>query len=211
MPLPELDPIQVRVLGCLVEKQMSTPEYYPLTLNALVNACNQSSNRDPVLRLEEGPVLEALDALRREELSWTVNTGGRAIKYEHRLAERFRLAEQEVAILCELMLRGPQTPGELRARTARLYAFPDLAEVEAALASLADCEEPLVVRLPRAPGAREARVAHRLAPVDPASEAPAPSAPSVGGLPELRAEVDSLRAEVAELQAAFEAFRAQFD
>jgi len=163
MPLPVLDPVSLRVLGALLEKQMSTPEYYPLTLNALVNACNQSSNRDPVMVLGEEEVLAALDNLRDEKLAWAVNAAGaRTVKYEHALREHFELSEQEAAVLCELILRGTQTPGELRSRTARLYPFTDLPEVEAALSCLMEMEAPMVARLPKQPGSREVRYAHLL-------------------------------------------------
>jgi len=225
MPLPLLDPMSLRVLGALLEKQMSTPEYYPLTLNALVNACNQSSNRDPVMVLDEGAVLSALDALRDEKLAWAVNAAGsRVTKYEHAIRERFDLSEQEAAILCELLLRGPQTPGELRSRTARLYAFTDLPEVEAALACLTDAEEPLAVCLPKQPGSREARYAHRLGvQEDPRQTQPIhitgdprdtrPLTPILGPseVQLLREEVTQLRAEVETLRDAFEAFKKQFD
>lgn len=204
MALPSLDEVQVRVLGVLLEKQMSTPEYYPLTLNALVAGCNQSSNRDPVLRLEETTVLDALEALRAEGLVWVVQqAGSRATKYEHRLKERFDLSEQEAAVLGELLLRGPQTPGELRSRTHRLYEFPDLREVEAALSILQEGEHRLVVKLPRAPGSREARFAQTLGGTeDPRATRPVEAAAGDAlGLEALRAEVAALRTEVSDLKA----------
>lgn len=203
MALPSLDEVQVRVLGVLLEKQMSTPEYYPLTLNALVAGCNQSSNRDPVLRLEETTVLDALEALRAEGLVWVVQqAGSRSTKYEHRLKERFDLSEQEAAVLGELLLRGPQTPGELRSRTHRMYAFPDLGEVEAALSILQEGEYRLVVKLPRAPGSREARFAQTLGGAeDPRATRPVEAVPApVPGLEELRAEVAALRSELEALR-----------
>ena len=215
MPLPTLDPMALRVLGALLEKQMSTPEYYPLTLNALLNACNQSSNRDPVMRLDESAVLEALDVLRDEQLAWEVRSAAsRTTKYEHRLRERFELTEQEAAVLCELMLRGPQTPGELRSRTQRLYAFQDLSEVEAALDCLASGTDALAMKLPRQPGSREARFAQLLGgsddpratqPLGELREFESPAQPS------LREEVAALRAELASLRADFEAFRRQLE
>lgn len=206
-----LEPNECRVLGCLVEKQLSTPEYYPLTLNALVNACNQSSNRDPVLRLGEEEVTLALEGLRAQDLACELSGAGlRAVKHEHALEETLHLSVQEAAVLAELLLRGPQTPGELRSRCARMYPFPDLAEVESALQLLMEAEPPLIVRLAKAPGAREARVAHLLAgPV--AGEGPAPAGGSAPGrVALLEAEVQALRSALADLRAEFEAFRGQF-
>ncbi len=215
MSLPVLDATSLRVLGALLEKQMSTPEYYPLTLNALVNACNQSSNRDPVLRLEEEAVLEALEGLRVEQLTWEVRVAGsRVTKYEHRLRERFDLTEQEAAVICELLLRGAQTPGELRARTQRLYAFQDLAEMEAALDCLTSGADPLVVKLPRQAGAREARFAHLLGGEDdPRATQPLTGMPGLEPVPQpsLRGELAALRAELAALRADFEQFRKQLE
>jgi len=215
MSLPVLDPASLRVLGALLEKQMSTPEYYPLTLNALVNACNQSSNRDPVMKLEEEAVLEALEMLRVEQLTWEVRAAGsRATKYEHRLRERFDLTEQEAAVVCELLLRGAQTPGELRARTQRLYAFQDLAEMEAALECLTSGPEPLVMKLPRQAGAREARFAHLLGGEDdPRATQPLTGLPGVEAIhpPSLRDELAALRGELAALREDFEQFRKRLE
>ncbi len=209
---PPLDALECRVLGCLVEKQLSTPEYYPLTLNALVNACNQSSNRDPVMALDEEATAQGLEGLRRRGLLYEVTgAGARTLKYEHRLEEVLHLSVQESALLAELLLRGPQTPGELRSRCSRMYAFPDLAEVEAGLQALIEAEVPLAARLPRAPGAREARVAQLLSgPVE--TDAPgAPLAiPAPSRLAQLEAEVDQLKAQLAALRAEYDAFRAQF-
>jgi uncharacterized protein YceH (UPF0502 family) len=206
-----LEPNECRVLGCLVEKQLSTPEYYPLTLNALLNACNQSSNRDPVLSLDEEAVRAALEGLRSRNLSFEVTAAGaRTLKYEHRLEDTLHLSVQEAAILAELLLRGPQTPGELRARCARMYPFPDLGEVETGLQLLIEAEPPLIVRLPKAPGAREARVAHLLAgPVTAEGPSPTPSAPP-SRVAQLETEVEALKEGLAGLRAEFEAFRGQF-
>jgi uncharacterized protein YceH (UPF0502 family) len=206
-----LDTHECRVLGCLVEKQLSTPEYYPLTLNALLNACNQSSNRDPVLRLDEDAVRTALEGLRGQNLAFELSgAGSRALKYEHRLEDTLHLSVQEAAILAELMLRGPQTPGELRARCARMYPFPNLAELETGLQLLMEAEPPLIVRLPKAPGAREARVAHLLAgPVEAEGLSPA-QAPAPSRVSHLEAEVAALREGLADLRAEFEAFKGQF-
>jgi len=207
-----LDALECRILGCLVEKQMSTPEYYPLTLNALLHACNQSSNRDPVLAVDEAAVLDGLEGLRGRGLIYVFSgAGARVLKYEHRLEEALHLSVQEAALLAELLLRGAQTPGELRTRCTRMYAFQDLAEVEAGLQALMEAEPALALRLPRAPGAREARIAHLLlGPID--IEAPgaplATHAPSRMAL--LEAEVEQLKAQLAALRAEFEAFKGQF-
>ena len=210
MSLPELSPLDARVLGCLMEKQHSTPDVYPLSLNALTNACNQSSNRAPVMAVAESEAEAAVESLVDQGLAerWP----GRAMKYAHLAKQTWHLAEQEAAILAELLVRGPQTPGELRTNTKRMYAFPDLAEVEAALASLMEAEPPLVLRLAKAPGAREARVAHLLSgPVDAGAPMPASATPSGGGrVADLEAEVASLRAELGALRADFEAFKGQF-
>jgi hypothetical protein len=205
---PLLNPTEQRVLGCLVEKEMSTPDYYPLTLNALVNACNQSTNRDPVLALGEASVLEALDGLRERQVVWFVDAAGsRVQKYEHRLANALGLSVQETAILAELLLRGPQTPGELRSRCTRMYAFPDLPEVDAALGVMLEAEPPLVTRLPRQPGTKETRYAHLL------GDLPAigPSAPAPSRTIQLETEVSALREELLQFRAEFEAFRKQFE
>lgn len=204
--------LECRVLGCLLEKQLSTPDVYPLSLNSLVNACNQSSNRDPVLSVTESEVQQAVASLVDQGLAehWP----GRVLKIAHTAKPTWNLSVQEAALLAELLLRGPQTSGELRTNTRRMYAFPDLAEVEACLAVLMDGETPLVLRLARAPGAREARVAHLLAgPVDAglaASPGPEAAQARAGRVDQLEAEVAALRVELAELRASFEAFRAQF-
>lgn len=160
----DLRPDELRVAGCLIEKALSTPAYYPLTLNALVNACNQSSNRDPVVAYDERVVDDALSSLRERGLARIVySTSNRAAKYKHVLDERWQLEVDELAVLAELLLRGPQTPGELRARCERMHRFESVADVEDVLDRLAGRPEPLVERLPRQPGKREARTAHRLA------------------------------------------------
>lgn len=203
-----LAPLEQRVLGCLMEKQLSTPDVYPLSLNALVNACNQSSNRDPVLSVTEAEAQEGVESLVAQGLADT--WPGRAMKYAHLAKQRWYLSEQEVAILAELLVRGPQTPGELRTNSKRMYAFADLAEVEAGLVALMEAEPPLVLRLAKATGAREARVAHLLGgPVEQATGPVAVAAPS-GRLADLEAEVSALKAELVDLRTAFETFRAQF-
>lgn len=205
----ELSPFECRILGCLLEKQLSTPDVYPLSMNTLVNACNQSSNRDPVLAVTETEVKDAVDALLAKGLAehWP----GRVLKIAHTAKPTWNLSVQEAALLAELLLRGPQTPGELRTNTRRMYAFPDLDEVEGCLAVLMEAEPPLVLRLARAPGAREARVAHLLSGAVQASAAPQETAPSrPGRMDQLEAEIASLREELAELRKEFEAFKAQF-
>jgi uncharacterized protein len=158
----KLTAVEVRVLGSLIEKEITTPEYYPLTLNALVNACNQISNRDPVVSFDDKTVARALEDLREKKLVWMVTGAGRVPKYEHRFADALKLAEQELAVLCVLMLRGPQTVGEIRGRTGRLYEFKELEEVELTLQALMTAEPSLVVKLPRQPGTKESRYAHLL-------------------------------------------------
>ena len=143
-----LDDIEIRVLGCLIEKELSTPEYYPLTLNALVNACNQKSNRSPVMTLADADVESALGTLRNMQLALLSAEGGRAPKYRHTLMERLRLDPSELALLSELLLRGPQTPGELRARSKRMHQFTGMEAVEETLQELMERTPPLVVRLP---------------------------------------------------------------
>jgi uncharacterized protein YceH (UPF0502 family) len=162
----ELTPIEARVIGCLIEKQITTPDQYPLSLNALVNACNQKSNRDPVLELEERIVQQTVDDLGRKHFVVEKSGfGSRVPKYQHRFCNTeygtLKLDPQELAIVCELLVRGPQTPGELRTRAARMADFSDVSEVEAALTRLSDREDgPFVTRLAREPGRRDSRYAH---------------------------------------------------
>ena len=156
-----LDPVEIRAIGSLIEKQVTTPAYYPLTLNALVNACNQTTNRDPVTTYDEGTIAHALESLREKGLAWIV-TGSRVPKYEHRFSEKFKLAAREMAVMCVLMLRGFQTAGEIRGRTGRLYEFASLEEVEAALETLMKAEPPFAIKLPRLPGTKEPRFSHLL-------------------------------------------------
>src|ERR1700724_837419 len=158
-----LSEIEARVLGSLVEKELTTPAYYPLTLNALVNACNQKSNRDPYMNLDEDAVGEALRTLNQKELAGPAdNMESRVKKYEHRLQEAFNFTRHETAILCELLLRGPQTPGELRSRADRMHKFDDLGIVLTTLRKLMEREPPLVKVLPRQPGTKEVRYVHLL-------------------------------------------------
>lgn len=203
-----LDSLELRVLGVLLEKELSTPEYYPLTLNALVNACNQSSNRDPVLALDETEVQSALDRLRDRRLVGSVHaSGSRTVKYAQRITEPANLSVQEAAVLAELLLRGPQTPGELRTRSTRMYPFQGLEEVEAALTLLAEAvPAPLALRLPRAPGMKEFRHAHLLGGA-PDETTPAPPSAQPG----LAARVATLETELATLRTEFEALRQAFE
>src|SRR2546430_1684284 len=158
-----LNEVECRVLGSLIEKEITTPEYYPLSLNALVNACNQKSNRDPVMNLDEAAVRQALHSLDGESLVRYVSAAdSRVTKYEHRLQEAFNFYRYEVAILCVLLLRGPQTPGELRDRTERMHQFDDLGAVQSSLQHLMKREPALVKVLPRQPGTKESRYAHLL-------------------------------------------------
>jgi uncharacterized protein YceH (UPF0502 family) len=213
MPDTPLEPLELRVLGVLLEKELSTPEYYPLTLNALVNGCNQSTNRDPVLQADAAAVEEALEGLRDKRMAATVHAvGSRALKYAQRLTAALNLSVQEAAILAELLLRGPQTAGELRNRSTRMYAFQDLEEVDAALGLLMEAEPaPLAVRLPRAPGTKETRIAQLLGgPVDAQEPAFAPALPRSGRIEQLEQQVADLSAALAELRAEFDAFKGQF-
>jgi hypothetical protein len=154
-----LDPVEIRILGALMEKQLSTPEYYPLTLNALAAACNQKSNREPVMELGDSDIERALDRLQDEKLVWRV-LGGRAVRFDHNLDKVWHLNQREKALMTLLFLRGPQTSGELRGRSDRLHTFETVAEVEETLRDMAAHSEPLVKELPRRPGQKEGRWAH---------------------------------------------------
>jgi uncharacterized protein len=214
---------EARVLGALVEKSSTTPEYYPLSLNALKNACNQKSSRDPVVEYDEGTTARALEGLREKHLVWFVDSAdSRVQKYRHRFSEAFDLSEAEAAVLDLLLLRGPQTPGELRGRSDRLHAFAGVEEVEGVLAKLSGREAPLVVRLPRQPGRKEHRWAHTLCgAVEMASEEEprairdAPVFREIRSdrdrLAALEAEVASLRQELLDLREEVAQFRRQFE
>src|ERR1700760_356523 len=153
MTVPQLSNAEVRVLGSLIEKDVTTPDYYPMSLNALVNACNQKNNRDPVMNLDEPAVREALDGLQQQGLAGPASgADSRVTKYEHRLQEIFNFSRGETAILCVLLLRGPQTPGELRGRTERMHRFEDLDAVQFSLQKLMQRDPPLVAVLSRQPG-----------------------------------------------------------
>ncbi|MFS6803964.1 DUF480 domain-containing protein [Edwardsiella tarda] len=203
-----LSPIEARVIGCFLEKQVTTPEQYPLSLNALTTACNQKTNREPVLDLSESEVQNALDLLVRKHQIRSINApGSRVVKYEHRFCNSefgdLRFSPAEVALICCLLLRGPQTPGELRTRSNRLYAFADVNEAEQALNRLAEREDgPFVVRLAREPGRRESRYAHLFcgeAAIG-AESAAADTASAAVETDELSARVTALEAEVADLK-----------
>ena len=214
-----LDEIEVRVLGALLEKEITTPEYYPLSLNALINACNQKSNRDPVMALDESAVRQALESLNEKNLAGQASSAdSRVPKYMHHLQEVFNFDRRETAVLCVLLLRGPQTPGELRGRTERMYKFDDLGVVESALHRLMEKEPPLVMKLPRQPGTKESRYAHLLAGEMEAWSAPAETQPIAATaiqderrIARLEAEVQSLRQEIADLRQQLEDFRKQFE
>ncbi|MBI3948850.1 MAG: DUF480 domain-containing protein [Acidobacteria bacterium] len=207
-----LNAIEVRVLGALVEKEITTPDYYPLTLNALVLACNQKSNRDPVVSFDETIVVRALDGLREKDLAWMTTADGRVPKYKHRFPWAFNLTPPEVAVLCELMLRGPQTVGELRGHAERMYQFKEMAEVETTLQRLITREEPMVTKLPRQVGRKESRYAHRLA-GEPQIEAEEITPRLKAGTLEVRAEnetISRLEAEIQTLRQEFEDLKQQF-
>jgi hypothetical protein len=212
-----LNDIEVRVLGALVEKDTTTPDYYPLSLNALVNACNQRNNRDPVMNLEEGAVRDALNRLHEHGL--TGPAGGadsRVTKYEHRLQETFNFSRGETAVLCVLLLRGPQTPGELRGRTERMHRFEDLDAVQSSLQKLMQREPPLAAVLPRQPGTKESRYAHLLSGEVEAGELPRMVSPPSSSADEDRVRrveeaVTALQNEVSELKQQLAQFRKQFE
>lgn len=210
----ELAPNEARVIGCLLEKEITTPEQYPLSLNALTNACNQKSNREPVLDLDETTVRQTLDQLIKKYLvSEETGYGSRVAKYRHRFCNTeygtLKFSPQELGIVCELLLRGPQTPGELRSRASRLCAFKDVAEVETALDALARREDgPFVVRLPREPGKRESRYAQLFGgEVQGGTELEdaSPSGPEPARLAQLEARVSQLEAELAALKSRLDA------
>ncbi len=200
-----ITPVEARVLGSLVEKESSTPEYYPLSLNALVNACNQKNNREPVMHLDEDEVRDALRGLEDQRLAGPAHgADSRVTKYEHHWQEVFNFTRGETAVVCELLLRGPQTPGELRSRAERLYRFEEASEVLSVLQRLAERGPALVAALPRQPGAREVRYTHLLC-GQPAMPAVSPGEPGSGSsahdrLIRLESEVAQLRQEINQMR-----------
>jgi uncharacterized protein len=218
--LETLTDIETRILGSLVEKQLTTPEYYPLTLNALTAACNQKSNRDPVMSLDESAIMAAVDTLRDKNLVYLYyGSGSRTVKYKHMLPSVYDLDDGGVAIIAVLLLRGPQTIGEIRERTGRLHEFAGLGEVQEALDALTRRDEPLVTQLERQPGQKESRYAHLLGgPIDlarvampTATRSSAASAVGADRVEKLEAEIESLRTELTAFRAEFNEFRKQFD
>lgn len=217
---PTLSPAAVRILGALVEKDLTTPEYYPLTLNALVTACNQKTNRDPVMTLTAEEVVEGLEELRREQLIYTSAEGVRTTRYCHHLDGLLHLEREELAVLALLLLRGAQTVGELRTRCERMVSFPDLQAVESALDNLTRHQPQLVIRLPRQPGHKENRYIDLLRAQESCTEAPAEAdssanfpaiATTADRIARLEQEVTLLREEVAALAESLEEFRTQFE
>jgi uncharacterized protein len=218
-----LTEIETRVLGSLIEKDITTPDYYPLSLNALVNACNQKNNRDPVMTLDESAVRDALATLQEKRLAGPASgADSRVTKFEHRLQEVFNFDRREIAVVCVLLLRGPQTPGELRSRTDRMYHFEALEDVISTLDRLAQREPPLARVLPRQPGTKESRYTHLFSGEPPASAedlyvARAPSPATAGEIllsdrvKTLEDEVSRLRQDLSEVQQQLAAFRKQFE
>ena len=218
MPLPfELNPVEARILGCLIEKQITTPDTYPLTLNSLTLACNQKSNRDPLMELEETDVVRGVDGLRMKRLSLEITmAGSRVPKYSHLADRTLGLEAPALALLCELLVRGPQTGGELRGRASRMVPFSCVEAVEQILETLINRPEPLVVLLPRQSGRKEPRYAHLLCGEVKIDEIAATATPEKARLvvqaeneriEKLETEVASLRQELATLQAQFAEFR----
>jgi uncharacterized protein YceH (UPF0502 family) len=214
-PASHLDPLEIRVLGVLAEKESLTPDNYPLTLNAVMNGCNQLSSRDPVMGLAEDVVHDTLQRLMQRKLVNGISqAGARTVKFEHRMRIKWSLEQDKVAVLTVLMLRGLQTAGEIRTRSGRLYDFKSVADAEAALQFLIDKYPPLVARLERAPGTKESRYGHLLGgeiAVDAALAGSAGPAAGGGRVGQLESEVAALRAELDDLKAQFAEFRRQFD
>ena len=214
----QLTEVEARVLGALIEKDITTPDYYPLSLNALVNACNQKNNREPVMNLDENAVRDALSSLQEKRLAGPAGgADSRVTKYEHRLQEVFNFDRRETALVCVLLLRGAQTPGELRGRTERMYRFETLDDVQSGLQKLMDRQAPLVRVLPRQPGTKESRYMHLFSgDVNVDYVAPAVSQSRSSGeslearITSLQNELVSLRSEIAELRREFAEFKQQF-
>lgn len=206
-----LDAVETRVLASLMEKDMTTPEYYPLTLNALLAACNQTSNRYPVMAVEENSARSALHSLEAKGLAGVARSEGRVARFEHRIGEALNLGRRESALLCTLLLRGPQTPGELRSRSERMHHLEDVDEVQLVLQKLIDHDPPLAKLLPRHPGTKEARYVDLFCsrPLDAGSQLD--TASRQDRLSALEAEVAGLREEVQLLRQQFADFRGQFE
>jgi uncharacterized protein len=204
-----LNPVELRVLGTLIEKESTTPEYYPMTMNALVAACNQKTNRWPVTEYDESDVAGAIESLRARGFAAMITGSGRVAKFAQRFTEKLNLGRRETAILCVLMLRGQQTPGEIKGRTERMYGFADLDETETVLQKMMEREEgPLAVRVAPSPGMKEARYAQTLGgPVEAATAAPV----AIGAAQANMDRVSALEAEVAELRREVAELRRQFD
>jgi uncharacterized protein YceH (UPF0502 family) len=214
-PASDLSPLEIRVLGVLAEKEALTPDNYPMSLNAVMNGCNQLSSRDPIMQLSEDVVHDTLQHLMQRKLvNGIAQAGARVMKYEHRMRVKWTLEQDKLAVLTVLMLRGLQTAGEIRTRSGRLHEFKSVAEAESALQFLIDKYPPLVARLERAPGTKEPRYGQLLGgEIDVARADAAPAVSSAGGgrTAQLEQEVAALRAEVDELKAQFAAFRQQFE
>lgn len=224
-----LTALEIRILGSLIEKQHTTPDYYPMTLNGLVNACNQKTARYPVVEYEQDDIVQGLDALRAKKWALRVDAAGaRVAKYRHQVEAVVELNPPQLAILCLLLLRGPQTLGEIRTRSERLYMFPDIQAVEEQMGTLMQLEEPgaLAIELPREPGRKESRYSHRLgqpqedataglAPVSTHTPVPNVTSPldneAVAILEALKGESENLRQEIEQLKIEFAAFKKQFD
>jgi uncharacterized protein YceH (UPF0502 family) len=213
----QLNKVEARVLGALVEKDITTPDYYPLSLNALVNACNQKNNRDPVMNLDEDAVRQALDTLHGKRLAGAMSgADSRVTKYEHRLQEEFNFRRDETAVICVLLLRGAQTPGELRGRTERMHRFNDLDEVQSTLQRLMQRDPPLVAMLARQPGTKESRFMHLFSgDVESSQPPPDASTSSVSSdgerIERLESAVGELQKEISDLKQEFSKFRQQFE
>jgi uncharacterized protein len=215
--IQQLTEVEARVVGALVEKQITTPEYFPLTLNSLTAACNQKTNRDPVVSYDEETVQTALDSLRDKNIALVIyRSGSRVAKYKHMFPKVYEISPAEVAVLCVLMLRGFQTLGEIRERTSRLYEFPGLGEVNETLEGLSKRDEPLVLKLERQPGQKEVRFAHLLCGEIDVTNLPVSTSASHKHvdnerLSKLEEEVKTLRSELDEFKAGFAEFKKQFD
>jgi len=201
----QLSPVEARVLGALMEKEMTTPEYYPLSLNALVNACNQKTNRDPVVAYDEAAVREALETLRHRDLARPAREESRVLKFEHTMGEAYNFGRGENAVLCVLLLRGPQTLGEIRERAHRMYEFPDMDALESCLRRLAERDPALVRKLAKQPGWKEARYTHLFC-----GEVSVPVI-ETAATPESESRLDRLERELSDLRREFETFKKSFE